>query len=72
MVLELGGAAVEDGTDGMEQAADQDAPDHPVGQPGEQDEGGGGDNGVQLLVLSQPFQPLGDFVLHGRLPVTMR
>ncbi|MDT4865002.1 hypothetical protein FQZ97_997810 [compost metagenome] len=72
VVLELRGAAVDDGADGMEQATDQDAPDHPVGQPGEQDEGGGGDKGVQLMVLPQPFQPLGEFVLHGRLPVTMR
>ncbi|MNN86777.1 hypothetical protein D3C81_2042320 [compost metagenome] len=72
MVLDLPGTAVDDGACRVEQATDQDAPDQPVGQPGEQDEDGGGDDRVQLLVLPQPLEPVKDFVLHGLLPVTMR
>ncbi|MNT19288.1 hypothetical protein D3C72_1545430 [compost metagenome] len=68
VVLDLPGTAVDDGACRVEQATDQDAPDQPVGQPGEQDEGGGGDYGVQLVVLPQPCQPGGDFALHWAAP----
>ncbi len=51
------------------QAAHQDALDHPVGQPGNEDQQHRGVQGLQLGAVAEPVPPRGNIIEHGQLHI---